>query len=194
MGDRGVRAKVSVDGTDCLLPQQYPKKRFYSHKFKKSGYRYEVALCIQTGYIVWINGPFPCGFYPDITIFRLGLRRKLLQAREKAQADLGYRGEPNCIILPNKYDSDAIKKLKDDCRARHETVNNYFKRFECLRRMFRHDVSKHKAYFEAVAVLTQVAITNNEPLYQVQYGNLPLDAWRAKRNMCWNGTRWMYAY
>jgi hypothetical protein len=69
-GDVGVRAKVSVDGTDFRLPQQHPNKHYFSHKFKTSGYRYEVALCIQTGDIVHINGPFPCGLYPDISIFR----------------------------------------------------------------------------------------------------------------------------
>jgi len=46
-------------------------------------------------------------------------------------------------------------------RARHETVNNCFKRFECMNRVFQHDISKHQAFFTAVAVITQVAITNN---------------------------------
>jgi len=103
-----------------------------TYKFKRSGFRYEVVVCIQTGDIVFIHGPFPCGYYPDITIFRLKLRGMLLRAKEKCQADLGYRGEPGCVILPNQFDSEAIQQLKADARARHETVNKRMKQFECL--------------------------------------------------------------
>jgi len=180
-GDVGVCCKISVDGTDYRLQRQHPFKRFYSFKFKASGYRYEIAICIQTGDIVWINGPFPCGEYPDISIFRLGLKQKLLKAREKAQADLGYRGEHATIITPNERDRPAIKKLKDDVRARHETVNKRFKQFGALNRVFRHEITKHKSVFQAVAVLTQMSIQNGEPLYQVQYGHLPLEEWRRRR-------------
>jgi len=182
VGDTGKRAKISVDGTDFRLPAQHPWRHWYSHKFKYSGYRYEVALCIVTGHIVWINGPFPCGAWPDINIFRNGLKQKLLQAREKAQADLGYRGEKHTtIIIPNQFDSDDIKKLKADVRARHETVNKRFKQFGALKQVFRHDLDKHKAVFEAVAVITQLGINLGEPLYEVQYGHLPLSAWRGRR-------------
>jgi len=182
VGDRGKRAKISVDGTDFRLPAQHRWRHWYSFKFKTSGYRYEVALCIATGHIVWINGPFPCGANPDINIFRKGLKQLLLQAGEKAQADLGYRGEKHTtIIIPNQFDSKAIKKLKDDVRARHETVNKRFKQFAALKQVFRHDLDKHKPVFEAIAVLTQLGISLNEPLYQVQYGHLPLSQWRARR-------------
>ena len=181
-GDVGKRCKISVDGTDFRLQQQYPRRRHYTHKFKTSGYRYEVAVCIQSGDIVWINGPFPAGAFPDINIFRRALKQKLLQAREKAQADLGYRGEKHTtIIIPNQFDSDAIKKLKDDVRARHETVNKRFKQFGALSKVFRHEKEKHQPVFDAIAVLTQIAIGNGEPLYEVQYGHLPLAKWRARR-------------
>ena len=139
-------------------------------------------MCIQTGDIVWINGPFPCGNYPDITIFRCGLKQKLLRAKEKAQADLGYRGEPRTVIIPNEFDREDIKRLKDDVRARHETVNKRLKQFGILKHVFLHDLDKHQPAFEAVAVITQLSIQNGEPLYQVQYGHLPLDKWRARRN------------
>lgn len=124
--------------------------------------------------MVWINGPFPCGAYPDINIFHLGLKQLLLRSKEKAQADLGYRGEPRTIILPNEFDFRLIRKLKADVQARHETVNRRLKQFNALGQVFRHDLSKHKAVFDACAVLTQIGIVSGEPLYQVQYGHLPL--------------------
>jgi hypothetical protein len=37
------------------------------------GLRYEIAICIQTGEPVWINGPFPCGSWPDLIIARNAL-------------------------------------------------------------------------------------------------------------------------
>ena len=52
--DRSNDCLLSVDGTDFLAPN-YGKK-WYSHKFKHSGLRYEVALSIKTGWICWISG------------------------------------------------------------------------------------------------------------------------------------------
>ena len=156
-----------------MMPEQPSFRRFYSHKFKRAGYRYEVALCIQTGEIVWINGPFPCGAFSDLTIFRKALKQKLLQAKEKAIADLGYRGEPNTIILPNPMDSKMIQQMKSEVRARHEHVNKRFKNFGILKQCFRHDLEKHEAVFTACAVLSQISISCGEPLAEVQYGKLP---------------------
>jgi muconolactone delta-isomerase len=114
------------------------------------------------------------------------LKQKLLQANEKAQADLGYRGEPKTIWKPNDFDSPAIAKLKKDVRARHEHVNKRLKQFGALNRVFRHELCKHKAVFEACAVLTQMAIADGEPLCQVQYGHLPLHLWRNRRSYVTN--------
>ena len=53
---------MSVDGTDFFI--QEPRKfssDWFSHKNISACVRYEVALDIPTGRIVWINGPFPPG-------------------------------------------------------------------------------------------------------------------------------------
>ena len=172
---------MSVDGTDFRIPQQSEQKVCYSHKFKKSGYRYEVALCIATGEIVWTNGPYPCGAYPDINIFRRALKGMLRQVNEKALADLGYRGEKDFINTPNPYDSEVVVKLKKDAGMRHETVNKRLKQFGALKQTFRHSKIKHQAVFNACATLVQMEIIAKEPLYQVQYGKLPLRALRGNR-------------
>ena len=41
---------VSVDGTDFRVEET--GRQWYSHKFKKSGVRYEVGLAIKSGDIV----------------------------------------------------------------------------------------------------------------------------------------------
>ena len=61
---------VRVDGTDFWICEPKPfAKDISSHKFVKAGLCYEVGVCVQTGLIVWINGPFAAGKYNDITFF-----------------------------------------------------------------------------------------------------------------------------
>jgi hypothetical protein len=89
---------ISCDCTDFRIPE-YGKK-FYSYKYRKSGLRYEVGLCILTGDIVWINGPYECGVWNDVSIFRNSLLSHLA-ANERVEADDGYVGEhPRYIKCP----------------------------------------------------------------------------------------------
>ena len=65
---------MSIDGTDFRVPQQGAAEKgnvFASHKYAgKSAARYELGVDILAGNLVWIQGPYPAGKYPDITIFR----------------------------------------------------------------------------------------------------------------------------
>ena len=62
------------------------------YKFKGAGLRYEVGVSIQMGHVVWVNGPYPCGRWPDIKIFREDLKH-MLDDGEMVIANAGYRGE-----------------------------------------------------------------------------------------------------
>ena len=69
--------------------------------------------------IVWVNGPFPAGACPDITIFRMGLKLALKKCREMAICDGGYSGEPRRIQKKgDKNLSKASRKFNTLCRAR----------------------------------------------------------------------------
>ena len=57
-----------------------------SHKFGGAGLRYEIGISIEYGDIVWWNGPFPCGAFPDIKIFKQSLKH-MMNYGEKAEAD-----------------------------------------------------------------------------------------------------------
>lgn len=49
----GQTAFVSLDGADFKIEEPTPfSPKWFSHKFKGPGLRYEVGLCIRTGYIV----------------------------------------------------------------------------------------------------------------------------------------------
>jgi hypothetical protein len=166
---RNKTCKVTVDGTDCQIFEPTPfSKDWFSHKFKAAGLRYEVAVCIQTGDIVWIHGPFQCGKWPDIKIFRSKLIDHLAPG-EMVEADKGYRGERHKIRTADNYLSRTDRKAKKKARARHETVNKRLKQWGCLKQIFRHDPRKHKLVFKAVAVCTQLCFEHGETPFQVSY-------------------------
>ncbi len=168
MNQNGSCCLMSVDGTDFQILEPNPFWRgWFSHKFKGPGLRYEVAICIQTGWIVWVNGPFAAGHWNDVKIFK-GWLKQLLYPGEKVEADNGYPDEK--VSRPDQNCSNYANYLcKADVRGRHETVNRRFKQFQCLKQVFRHDKQKHVHCFNAVAVITQLLIENGEPLYQVYY-------------------------
>jgi hypothetical protein len=70
---------ISVDGTDVRIPQQglaIPGNPFSLFKFKENcGLWYKIGVDILAGNIVWVNGPYAAGMYPDpdIELFCSGL-------------------------------------------------------------------------------------------------------------------------
>lgn len=160
---------VTVDGTDFRIQEPHPfSPMWYSFKFKGPGLRYEVAISIRGGDIVWINGPYACGSWPDISIFRERLIH-LLRPGEMVEADRGYRGEPTKIRTPIDARNRRERKRKAIARARHETCNRRFKQFGILKQVFRSNISRHAIVFEAVAVITQLSIENGAPLFKLHY-------------------------
>ena len=171
--DIGNVCLVSVDGTDFKIQEPTPFcKDWHSRKFNGPGLRYEVAISICSGDVVWIHGPFPCGSWPDINIFRNALKNELGDG-EKVEADLGYRGEPDFVSVPdcNSFLNRVGRRQKALARSRHETLNKRLKQWHCLHDTFRHDLEKHSPVFRAVAVITQVAIENGEPLFGVTFND-----------------------
>ena len=164
LGSCGVIYKVSVDGTDCRIQEPTPFSTiWYSHKHNGAGVRYEIAVSVFTGRIVWVNGPFPCGSYSDLRIFRRNLK-KMLDQNEKVIADRGYR-DSKCVYFPNNL--DYPDSLYSTVRARHEIMNKRLKQFKVITETFRHDLSLHGTCFHAVANLTELMIRNGSPLFEI---------------------------
>ena len=127
---------VTVDGTDFRIPEQVPfDPELYSKKFNGPGYRYEIAVCIKTGLIVWANGPFKAGL-PDINIAREELNDWLLPG-EMYVADGGYRDGNQWCVHPRRDRTIGYEYQKTVARARHETINGLFKNFACCKQVFR---------------------------------------------------------
>ena len=161
--------KLNVDGVDCPIPNHGPA--FASHKFNgKSAFRYELGTDIEKGELAWLHGPFPAGYWPDVKIFRHALMQ-MLDENERVEADDGYIGEaPGKVKCPMSFANPVENlKMQQIVRNRHETVNGRMKNWEILRVMYRHDLSTHGTVFRAIAVITQLAICNGEPLFPVDY-------------------------
>ena len=145
---------------------------WFTHKFKGPGLRYEIALGIISGDIVWCNGPFPAGLHNDWDIFNNRGLRDSLEEHERVEADNGYKdGDPEVTKTPSGITHKAEKKeFRNRVRARQETVNKRVKQWGVMgndSQAFRHDMDRHQSCFHAVLVITQLAIENGEPLFDV---------------------------
>ena len=134
--------------------------------------RYEIGVDILAGNIVWLEGPYAAGKYPDIKIFRSCLAR-WLDPSERVEADDGYIGEaPQRVKCPGSAANPTENQaMQSRVRSRHETLNGRLKNWEILKQVFRHDILEHGNVFRAIAVITQLSIQNGEPLFEVEYSD-----------------------
>jgi hypothetical protein len=167
MNDKGNVCKISIDGTDCPIHEPQPfNPKYFSHKFHGPGLKYEIGVCILTGWICWFNGPFPAG-NPDITISRLGICN-YLESQEKILADGGYRdGSLHHDTPTGKH--NLGQRMRSLCRARHETINGRIKSFRVTSTKFRHKIEKHQTCFHAILVMTQIHIMVYDTNFNVYY-------------------------
>ena len=146
---------LSLDGTDFLINEPHPfSKKWFSHKFKAAGLRYEIGLCIRSSDIVWINGPFPAGDYPDLKISRNGIL-EWIEPLERIVADDGYAG---CwkIIHPQqgRTDNTVLRRIL----ARHENINLKIKKFKVMSERYAGDLAFHSVIAHAVFNVLQISI------------------------------------
>lgn len=153
---------TSIDGVDFKIDEPKPfDRKWFSHKFKHAGLRYEIGLSLRKGEIVWASGGYPCGAYPDLKLAR-ELFVDFLEDNERSVADDGYK-DAKYFLLPNCADAQRHKRIM----ARHETVNKRIKQFKVLSETFRHDIGLHKLCFHAVVNLTQLVIKHEAPLFPI---------------------------
>jgi len=138
---------------------------FFSHKLRHAGLRYEIGICLKTGWIVWVNGPYKCGAWNDLRIAWNALHSSLLPG-EQYVADGGYKNPyARTPDGTNSYEQGQYSLA----RARHETVNWRFKVFKCMQDEWRHSRDKHGDAFRAVAMITQIAIADGGLAFGIHY-------------------------
>lgn len=117
-----------------------------------------MATCIQTGIIVWSNGPFPCGSHPDLRTARASIVCQLdTTSGEMTLADGGHND--NCEFFETATGAnDADQRMKSVARAHHETVNRGSKALRILGKKFQHKLNKHSVAFNACLNTIQMAL------------------------------------
>jgi hypothetical protein len=135
--------------------------------------RYELAVGIGSGYIVWINGPFPAGAYSDVNIARRSLVH-FLHHNEYYIADGGYRDGYQWSVTPTGRSSYRDRQM-GVVRSRHETINSRLKGWKVLSALFRHPLEKHSAAFRAVANIVQLGLQTDRPAFEVDYDESEFD-------------------
>lgn len=154
----------SVDGVDFKISEPTPfNRKWYSHKFKSAGLRYETGVSNKHGMLIWCHGPFPCGSFPDIKIFNKRLKQNLLR-NERIIADDGYKGR--CFVSKHAL-SEEGKRFHAEIRARHETVHKRLRQFGVLKQTYRHQVKDHHLAFFSVANIISITLQIGYPLFHV---------------------------
>ena len=163
---------ISVDGTHFKIEEpRHPvwsqDRRYFSHKLAHAGLDYELGISLWESKLVWMNGPFPAG-ENDISIFVThGLKDKLRAAGKRAIGDLGYRGHPNAVSVPNPSDGEDVTKFKSRALKRHEAFNGMIKTFESMKFTFRHSIKRFADCFEAICVICQFKLETEVPLFSI---------------------------
>lgn len=175
--DGSTTSLLSVDCIDCPVMEPWPfDEKWYSQKMNGPALKYEVAVCIKSGHIVWTNGPHPAS-HNDATIF-INTLANLLADDEGVEVDGVYKGH-NKLKAPTVATSRDERKQKSQARGRHENVNGRLKIFNVLNTPFRHTgefatrsdvlMEKHGMCFDAVAVITQIGFCLGEKIYDVEF-------------------------
>jgi hypothetical protein len=115
-------------------------------------------LAVKTGWIVFINGPFIAGSWPDLRIARSKLHH-IIPKDEFYLADRGYRAQNTPGVTKDDIPEHERPKM-NWLMARHETVNTRFKDWGILKHRFTLAEHRHRYIFYAIAVITQVEISS----------------------------------
>ena len=59
--------------------------------------------------------------------------------------------------------------MQSHARYHHEIINGRFKTWGILQQTYRQDIRQHGDVFRAIAIMTQLAISNGSLLFSVEY-------------------------
>ena len=93
----------------------------------------------------------------------------MLMPGETIDADKVYRGAPGARTPYDMEDDLFGWFCHQEARARHETINGRISHFGVMAKVFRHDLSRHVVCFRAVAVVVQISLMHESPLWPIQH-------------------------
>lgn len=83
---------------------------------------------------------------------------------ENVVVNLGYKDD-KCVYLPDNM--KQADRLYSTVTAQHENANGRIKHFNLVSQRFRHDISLHGICFDASAILSQLMVENETPLFSM---------------------------
>ena len=175
---------LTVDGVNFITEEfrMDPHGKWFDHKSKSSGLKYEFAISLRKPALIWINGPFPASKH-DLTVFRGGNKETKrddwdhnalywkMPEGTKAIGDSGYAGQDDKMIIYRQEHSAEFKKFLGRVKNWQETLHSRLKSFNVLKNRFCHGqgtaskMSFHKICVEAVCVLVHYSFENGHPIF-----------------------------
>ena len=143
----------------------------WSFKLNGPGLRYEVGVCINTGLIVWLNGPYKPRRWVDITIFR----HRMLYALgpdEWIVGDGGYR-DGFQYVIPKRAGPQWLRKMTALATARHEIINSRLKVWAIIRNAYRYGqgseerLRRHERTVNGIANVVNIWLMES-PAFQLE--------------------------
>jgi hypothetical protein len=164
---------VTVDCTDMVSQETYPfDPDLWSYKLNGPGYWYEIGVCIATGFIVWLNGPYKPKPWVDITIFRHRMMWALNNG-EWIVGDGGYRDGLQ-FVIPKRAGAQWLREMTAMATARHETINSRMKIWAILRNAYKYGqgseerMQRHGQTVNAIANVVNIWLVEDPP-FQCDY-------------------------
>ena len=166
---------TKIDGTNFRNQQKGGTKQgnlFGSRKYGgKSALRYELGVDILAGNLVWVGGPYPAGTWTDVKTFD-DILSHLLDLGKHIEVDNGYISRADKVKCPNNYWNPTENLgMQSMARSHHETFNGRLKNWGVLSKIYHHDITVHGMVFYACVVVTQLSISNGEPMFEVKYAD-----------------------
>jgi hypothetical protein len=95
-----------------------------------------------------------------------------LELGKRVETDKGYMRHTNKIKCPNN-DCNPAENLgiQGTVRSCQKMLNGRLKTGPSLEKVYCHNITVQGTFFYAFAVITQLAIANSKPLFQVEYGD-----------------------
>jgi hypothetical protein len=132
--------------------------------------RYELGVCIPTGHIVWRNGPYPWGAFPDIKIVREKIVHLLLPG-ERYVADRGYGDGGRYAYTPTGFNTPG-ERMRSLVQAQHEGNNGCPKKFKILSTRKQNKIESHYKVFYSLCNAIQLYIEDGNISYNVYYNEI----------------------
>jgi hypothetical protein len=162
-----------IDATECIIqrPSDPDLQRYmFSSKKKRHGLKYEIAVRISDGRIVWIKGPCAARIHDLAFHYQCGLQQHL-QVGENMLGDKGYQGASHIVVpwkKPRGQELNAMQvafnRLVGSARIIVEHAIGRIKNFLCLRTPWRHALHLHPIAFSVCAQIAQIGMYSH-PLH-----------------------------